>query len=241
MKGIFSKYKWQIYLSSVILFVILLMLPISTRVRLEPGHYYYTTDEVALYIFEYHELPDNFITKNEANTDFAAGINSSHVTAMKYMLNIGGDVFDYRGSITSMTDITDLRECDIYLDRESLIEQNNRGTYRLVFSADGEEVYYSENHYGSFTEITEGQIQATSTFFWVLFSLYTGGLCVFYFFAFKYKIITGKEVAEDSKKIGIGIIKILIIPFIVVYSLIKTGIETIANHRKTITEGNNTI
>ena len=65
-----------------------------TRVGVKKGSYYYTKNEVALYLFNYNELPPNFKTKEELYTLYG-GAEKSHTKATKGAVadgwNFGGD------------------------------------------------------------------------------------------------------------------------------------------------------
>ena len=132
MRLIFQKYKYHIISASTILFILFLILPITSSVRVEENGFYYTKSEVSLYILEYNELPPNFITKSEANSLF-----SNYYIAMDEGFNIGGDTYNYLGTITSLTNQTSLLECDIYFDRDLQITISKRGPARRLFSTNG--------------------------------------------------------------------------------------------------------
>lgn len=110
----------------------------------ETGNYT-SRDEVALYIHMFGHLPDNFITKKEAQAlgwDNARG-NLADVAPGK---SIGGDRFgNYEGLLP---DAKGRRwtECDI--DYES----GYRNACRIIFSNDGL-IYYTDDHYKSFVQL----------------------------------------------------------------------------------------
>ena len=103
---------------------------------------YTSPEEVAEYIHTYGHLPSNFITKNEAKElgwDSAAG-NLWDVAPGK---SIGGDRFgNYEGLLPEGS----WKECDVNYSG------GYRGSDRLVFNADGA-VYYTSDHYKSFTQL----------------------------------------------------------------------------------------
>lgn len=103
---------------------------------------YTSKEEVALYIYEFGHLPDNFITKKEAKSlgwESKEG-NLGEVAPGK---SIGGDYFgNYEGLLPEEED-RDYYECDINSDG------GYRGAERIVFSNDGL-IYYTEDHYESF-------------------------------------------------------------------------------------------
>ena len=87
------------------------------------------------------ELPDNFITKAEAE---ALGWDSAknYVSDVAPGKSIGGDRFgNYEGLLPEGR----YREADCYYT------EGKRNAYRLVFSAS--QYFYTEDHYASFTEM----------------------------------------------------------------------------------------
>jgi guanyl-specific ribonuclease Sa len=102
---------------------------------------YTTKDDVALYIHTYGHLPDNFVTKAEAQ---AAGWSGGSLE--KYLPGkcIGGDRFgNYEGLLPSASGRT-YKECDI-----NTLGASSRGAERIIFSNDGL-IYYTGDHYDSF-------------------------------------------------------------------------------------------
>ena len=105
---------------------------------------------IADYIFEHGELPDNFITKKEAQ---ALGWDSKadRYSGRKYVSDvapgksIGGDWFgNYEGLLPRAPGRT-WRECDI-----DTLHARSRGAKRIIWSNDGL-IYYTGDHYESFT------------------------------------------------------------------------------------------
>ena len=108
---------------------------------LEDGEYT-SKEEVALYIYLYNHLPDNFITKKEAKKlgwESKEG-NLGEVAPGK---SIGGDYFGNYEELLPEADGRDYYECDIDSDG------GYRGAKRIVFSNDGL-IYYTEDHYETF-------------------------------------------------------------------------------------------
>lgn len=102
---------------------------------------YTTKEDVALYIHTYGHLPDNFITKNEAQD---LGWSGRSLEPYAPGMCIGGDRFgNYEGLLP---DAKGRRwtECDV-----DTLGAGSRGTQRIVFSNDGL-IYYTEDHYESF-------------------------------------------------------------------------------------------
>lgn len=105
---------------------------------------YTTADDVALYLHLYGELPDNFITKNEArDLGWSGGGLENYAPGMC----IGGDRFGNRESLLPKGNY---HECDI-----NTLGENSRGAERLVWDEDGN-IYYTGDHYESFELLYEG-------------------------------------------------------------------------------------
>ncbi len=129
------------------------------RVNVSKGNEYSSVTEVGLYLIEYSSLPSNYITKDEAESAYGS---SGHQPAdNKY---IGGDRFEYRGSIINYTATTTLFECDVEYTQN---EENLRGQTRLVFTYDGE-VYATYDHYETFTQLTRFTINFRSNICFIL-------------------------------------------------------------------------
>lgn len=98
-------------------------------------------DDVALYILLYGRLPDNYITKAEAE---AAGWSGGSVEKYCPGKCIGGGRFgNYEGLLPDAQGRT-WTECDI-----NTLGASSRGAERIVFSNDGL-IYYTSDHYSSF-------------------------------------------------------------------------------------------
>lgn len=100
---------------------------------------------IADYLFANGHLPDNFITKKEAQR---LGWDSSwnYVSDVAPGMSLGGTYFgNYEGVLPKVQGRT-YYECDCYY------KGGKRNAYRLVFSDDGH-VYYSDDHYATFTEL----------------------------------------------------------------------------------------
>ena len=102
---------------------------------------YTSKEDVALYIHTYGHLPENFITKKEAQ---ALGWNGGSLEPYAPGKCIGGSRFgNYEGLLPAAEGRT-YTECDI-----DTLGADSRGTKRIVFSNDGL-VYYTGDHYESF-------------------------------------------------------------------------------------------
>lgn len=104
--------------------------------------WYTSKEEVALYIHLYGELPDNYVTKKEAEEAGWSGGNVERYTGEGTA--IGGSTFGNREGLLPKERGRTYTECDIDTPGE-----NSRGAKRIVYSNDGL-VYYTEDHYESF-------------------------------------------------------------------------------------------
>ena len=103
---------------------------------------YTTKEDVALYIHTYGHLPNNFITKKEAE---ALGWSGGGLDDYAYGCSIGGNRFgNYEGLLPEANGRT-YTECDI-----DTMHASKRGAKRIVFSNDGL-IFYTDDHYESFT------------------------------------------------------------------------------------------
>lgn len=110
---------------------------------IEEDGWYSTKDEVALYIHIYGELPDNFITKNEAY-DLGWDSDKGNLWKVADGMSIGGDKFSNREGLLPKAKGRQYYECDINYNG------GYRGAERIVYSNDGL-IYYTNDHYESFT------------------------------------------------------------------------------------------
>ena len=101
--------------------------------------------DIADYIFEHGELPDNFITKKEAQK---LGWDSSwnYVSDVAPGKSIGGDRFgNYEGLLPTKKG-RQWYEADCYYTK------GKRNAHRILYSNDGL-VYYTDDHYETFTQM----------------------------------------------------------------------------------------
>ena len=106
----------------------------------EDGHYD-GKYEVAAYLILFGHLPDNYITKDEAEK---LGWNGGSVEKYAPGYCIGGDWYgNYEGALPKKKGRTYL-ECDI-----DTLNYKNRGSRRLIYSNDGL-IYYTGDHYKTF-------------------------------------------------------------------------------------------
>lgn len=102
---------------------------------------YTTKEDVALYIHTYGHLPENFITKKQAQ---ALGWEGGSLEPYAPGKCIGGSRFGNYEGILPEKDGRTYTECDI-----DTLGAEKRGGKRIVFSNDGL-VYYTEDHYETF-------------------------------------------------------------------------------------------
>ena len=102
---------------------------------------YTSKEEVALYIHLYNHLPDNYITKKEAEAlGWKTEGSLDEVAPGK---SIGGSHY---GNYEGLLPDGDYHECDIdYV-------KGNRNAKRLIYSDDGR-IYYTEDHYETFEQL----------------------------------------------------------------------------------------
>ena len=111
-------------------------------VSVEKDGSYTSPEDVAEYIHTFGTLPDNFITKKEAQK---LGWNSSegNLWEVAQGKSIGGDVF---GNREGLLPEGSYHECDVNY------QGGYRGAERLIYSDSGE-IYYTDDHYKTFTQL----------------------------------------------------------------------------------------
>lgn len=102
---------------------------------------YTSKEDVALYIHLYGHLPDNFITKKEAQQ---LGWEGGSLEPYAPGKCIGGSHFGNYEGILPEKEGRSYTECDI-----DTLGADKRGAKRIVFSNDGL-IYYTEDHYETF-------------------------------------------------------------------------------------------
>ena len=111
----------------------------------EESGWYDSMEEVAVYLTFFEALPDNYLTKKEAQAlGWESRLGNLWDVADGY--SIGGDRFgNYEGLLPEAKGRR-WTECDIGFDG------GYRNGERVVFSNDGL-IYYTDDHYASFDEI----------------------------------------------------------------------------------------
>ena len=122
----------------------------DSNTNIDENGTYTSKEEVALYIYTYHKLPQNYITKNKAKK---LGWNSSknYVGDVAKGKSIGGDRFNNYQKI--LPDIKGRKyiECDIDY------KGKKRNAKRIVYADDFDEsigfIYYTDDHYNTFEKL----------------------------------------------------------------------------------------
>lgn len=112
--------------------------------KIDEQRAYTSKAEVALYIHTFHKLPQNFITKREAER--LGWKNKGSLDKVAPGKSIGGDNYgNYEGLLPKKTGRS-WRECDIDYNG------GNRNAKRIVYSTDGM-IYYTQDHYKNFERL----------------------------------------------------------------------------------------
>lgn len=107
---------------------------------------YTSKEKVALYIHTYQKLPQNYITKAQAQS---LGWEGGSLLSYAPYKCIGGDVYSNYEKTLPVKVGRKYYECDI-----NTLGALRRGSERLVYSNDGL-IYYTSDHYASFTKLYE--------------------------------------------------------------------------------------
>jgi len=102
---------------------------------------YDSKEDVALYIHTFGHLPNNYMTKKEAQ---AIGWEGGALSVIKPGYSIGGDVYSNYEKLLPTKKGRTYYECDINTQNSK-----KRGEERIIFSNDGL-IYYTNDHYESF-------------------------------------------------------------------------------------------
>ena len=103
---------------------------------------YTTAEDIALYIYTYGHLPNNFMTKKEAQSlGWPGGSLEPYAPGMC----IGGDYFGNMEGLLPTKKGRNYHECDV-----NTLGARSRGAERIIYSNDGL-IYYTNDHYESFT------------------------------------------------------------------------------------------
>ncbi|MBR5559791.1 MAG: hypothetical protein IKU73_00070 [Clostridia bacterium] len=111
----------------------------------ERDGWYDTMEEVTVYLTLFDELPQNYMTKKEAQK-LGWVSSKGNLWDVAYGCSIGGDRFgNYEGVLPEKKGRT-WTECDIGF------EGDYRGAQRIVFSSD-DLIYYTDDHYNTFEKV----------------------------------------------------------------------------------------
>lgn len=168
--------KKKFLLITILLLVILFLMPFITTKRTKINSSYTKAEDVALYIMQHHELPPNYITY------YGYDYIKKHNIAIDYDTIIGGDThINDEGKLMSfgISKNSKLKECDIKVNNYTL---TNRGSYRLVYTCNTKNIriFYTNDHYENFIELTYFNLQLTRNIFWIIFACYLLICAIFY-------------------------------------------------------------
>lgn len=117
----------------------------NSETDLDPDGHYTDAQNVADFIEAFDELPDNYLTKDEAY-DLGWEPREGNLHDVAPGMSIGGDHF---GNFEELLPEEDGRE---YYEADINYDGGHRGAERLVFSNDGL-YFYTDDHYESFEEV----------------------------------------------------------------------------------------
>jgi len=118
---------------------------IETEQSINEDGQYLDLESVAEYIKEYKKLPNNFLTKKQAQ-DLGWIAKDGNLWDVAPNHAIGGDKFGNREGLLPKEKGRVYYECDVNYSG------GRRGPERIVFSNDGL-IYYTKDHYKSFTKL----------------------------------------------------------------------------------------
>jgi len=167
-----KKIRYLYYISIIFLSIFSL----TTIVNVKEDKEYADFDHLVLYIYEYNDLPSNYIPKSQS------------------FLIEGEDLYIY----------------DSFSNREALLPLGNQytevyinatkddpGIERLVYTTGV--IYYTNDHYKSFNEVTKADIKAPHIFITVLLVIDIIGGVTFTIIIKKYEILTLNEIKDDLR------------------------------------------
>lgn len=165
------KVKW-LYVLFLFLTLFLLISAPATRKTVKEGNYYSDKENVALYLYTYKKLPDNYIF-NERNNGKQPKDGKYYYREHKYE----GAIKDYaeHNGLSGLKE-KNLYECDLSYPEG----RENRGVLRLVYTEDCKQIFYTGTHYGkegspAFETLTKWSLNHTSNILWIIFAVAVGG------------------------------------------------------------------
>ncbi len=114
-------------------------------ISVEKNGRYTSKMEVAAYLYQFGELPSNYITKNDAR-DLGWSAQKGNLWDVTDEMSIGGDRFGNFEGLLPEKNGRQYFECDIDYNG------GRRGAKRIVFSNDGL-IFYTGDHYESFERL----------------------------------------------------------------------------------------
>lgn len=229
-RKLFNKTNLFTYLTAAIIVFALasFILALTTRTYVFRGEKYFEKEEVALHILKYDgELPANYITKGKAERMYPNLSKTVYNKVIKEGYSIGGDKFEPLGEILSHTSAENLKECDIYsFENKKMSDEDTRGPQRLVYTGDGNEVFYTSDHYASFERLTKWNINGASNIFWIIFTCLCLGGAAYLFVAYRKKQTEEITlVKEASLKTAIATAILVALPFVLIYMIARTVVN----------------
>lgn len=101
--------------------------------------------DVIAYIYYFQKLPQNYLTKSQAKKLGWKGSGNVWVNESLKGKNIGGDTFNnYEQILPIVNDNT-------YIELDVNCSNGSRGKYRIVYNRYTFDIYYTDDHYNSFT------------------------------------------------------------------------------------------
>lgn len=114
--------------------------------QINKGQAYYSKDDVALYLHTYGQLPPNYLTKDEAY-DLGWEPSEGNLWDVTDLGVIGGDYFGNREGL--------LPDGHQYYEADVNYSGGFRGAERLVYTDQGQVIYFTGDHYESFEVLYE--------------------------------------------------------------------------------------
>ena len=109
---------------------------------------------IADYLFEHGELPENFLTKKEAQ-ELGWNNRYNYVSDVAPGMSIGGDYFgNYEGKLPRVRGRK-------YYEADCWYTEGERNAYRIIYTLDdGIHVWYTGDHYKTFMELTRELVKS---------------------------------------------------------------------------------
>ena len=158
----------------LIVLLLLWIASVGSNVTVKEGNEYVDFDHVALYILEFNDVPDNY------------------VPMIISVVVEGEGLYLYE----PFYNLEDRLPANSYMSAYLNATKTNPGEERFVFSDDA--LYYTINHYDSFSEITESRILGGYyLFLGVLYAFLIGGMLFLGFIIVVVKEVTIRDMKND--------------------------------------------